>query len=57
MTASFDSSIKVWDLRMGLALRTKLLAPPLTRCTRCAYDDTKIVAGSLSGSIVVFDFA
>jgi hypothetical protein len=57
VTASFDSSCKIWDLRMGLTLRTTLLAPPLTRCTRCAYDESKIVAGSLCGNVVLFDFA
>ena len=30
-------------------------APSGTRCTRLAYDDTRIVTGSLNGTVVVFD--
>ena len=56
LTAGFDSTVKIWDLRMGLKLRATLAAPPGAGCTRLAYDDTRIVTGSLSGAILCFDF-
>ena len=55
LTASFDSTVKMWDARMGFQLRATLPAPAGTRCTRLAFDDTRIVTGSLNQSIVCFD--
>lgn len=56
VTSGFDSAVKIWDLRMGLAQRARLDAPHGTRCTRLAYDENRIVTGSLCGAIVVWDF-
>ena len=56
MTSSFDSTIKIWDLRMGLnKFRAMLQTPHDTRCTRLVYDDTRIITGSLRGVTVILD--
>ena len=55
VSGGFDSQVKIWDLRQGLALRATMAAPPNAKCTRVAYDDTRVVTGSLTGSFVVFD--
>ena len=56
LTSSFDSTVKLWDQRKGVQRRATLHAPGGTRCTRLAYDDTRIVTGSLSGAVCCFDF-
>jgi len=55
LTASFDTTVKIWDLRMGLSHRATLHAPGGMRCTRLGFDDTRIVTGSLNGSLACFD--
>ena len=39
-----------------LTQRAALHTEPTARCTRLAYDDTRIVTGALSGKIAVLDF-
>lgn len=68
VTSGFDSCVHIWDLkRFGSYLshvvghpdrmckRATMCAPPNTRCTRLAYDDTRVITGSLNGTIVCFD--
>jgi len=55
LSASFDSSVKIWDLRKALTPRAVMYAPPNTRCTRISYDDTRVLTGSLNGTVVSFD--
>lgn len=55
VTSSFDSTVRLWDIRKGFELRATLHAPVGTRCTRLAYDDTRIVTGSLNQQVVCFD--
>ena len=55
VTASFDSTVRLWEVRMGFEQRATLHAPVGTRCTRLAYDDTRIVTGSLNQRIICFD--
>ena len=54
MSSGFDSLVKLWDLRT-LAARATLQTPVMTRCTRLVFDDTRIVTGSLNGTVVVLD--
>mmetsp|Transcript_10306 Transcript_10306/g.28407 ORF Transcript_10306/g.28407 Transcript_10306/m.28407 type:complete len:248 (-) Transcript_10306:438-1181(-) len=67
VTSSFDSTIRIWELR-SLWGRTVQCAEDIqhvtitsswpnggARHTRLAYDDTRIVAGSLGGRILVAD--
>ena len=63
VTSGFDSLVKIWDLRtlsssggvgrtaLGSLPRVTLQAPPASRCTRLAYDDTRVVTGSLAGAV------
>ena len=55
VTAGFDSVVRVWDLRKGLAPRARFQMPTDTRCTRIAIDDHKIVMGSLTGRVMLID--
>ena len=55
VTSGFDSIVRLWELRT-LTQRAALHTEPTARCTRLAYDDTRIVTGALSGKIAVLDF-
>lgn len=55
LSCAFDSVIRIWDLRSGLVQRAAMQAPPTTRCTRLAYNDTTIITGGLNGTVVVLD--
>ena len=35
--------------------RAVLQTPVMTRCTRLCFDDTRIITGSLNGTVVVLD--
>ena len=55
VTSSFDSSVKIWDMRRGLAQRAELHAQIGCKYTRVVFNDTRVITGSLDGSFTVFD--
>ena len=36
-------------------VRAILQTPVMTRCTRLCFDDTRIITGSLNGTVVILD--
>lgn len=54
VSSGFDSLVRLWDLRT-LTARAVLQTPVMTRCTRLVFDDTRIITGSLNGTVVVLD--
>ncbi|KAG8531413.1 uncharacterized protein KY384_003042 [Bacidia gigantensis] len=54
VTGSYDTTIKVWDIRIGEELRTLRGHTSAVRCLQ--FDDTKLISGGLDNKIKIWNW-